>query len=69
MNMKYICHSFLCLLLAAGLGSCTSPLWEDHYSSHVDEILDITLMEAIKANPDLSTFASLLESAGLDERL
>lgn len=54
------------LFLVAGCFSCTDPAWNEHYSSKVDDILDMTLTDAIRQNDDLSTFLTMLEKTGYD---
>ncbi len=49
--------------------SCTDKMWDEHYQSYVDEILDQTLMDAINERPELSIFSGMLKSTGYDSIL
>lgn len=49
----------LCLL--AGLVACTHPAWEEHYSSVTGNVIDKTLKQALKEDPEVSQFVSYLE--------
>ncbi len=67
-NMKKQLKPFLFLALLAGCWSCTNPTWEEHYSSHGD-VLDMTLMDALKSRSNLSEFVQMLEQTGYSEKL
>ncbi|GGF23248.1 fasciclin domain-containing protein [Echinicola rosea] len=64
MNKRY--RYFLLCLVALGLFSC-SDQWADHNEATQD--LNNNLVQMIRADADLSTFASLLEQSGLDKQV
>ena len=60
----------LCCGVAAALTACTDT-WDDHYNSLGDSsgLHEGTLWEAIKSNPDLSNFASVVEGCDFAKSL
>ena len=49
-------------------GGC-SDNWDDHYSGQNSGKSDLTVMEIIKSNPNLSKFAKMIEIAGMEDML
>ena len=43
--------------------------WDEHYEAQVAGVNEGSLWQAIKANPDLSNFASVIEACGYDKSL
>ncbi|AGA77918.1 fasciclin domain-containing protein [Echinicola vietnamensis] len=64
MNRRY--QYFLLCLICLGAFSCGDQ-WEEHNEATQD--LNNNLVQMIRADADLSTFASLLEQSGLDAQL
>ncbi|MCP4312464.1 MAG: fasciclin domain-containing protein [Bacteroidetes bacterium] len=58
-------YTGLALLLGIMLIQSCNPPWEDHYTSQEDQI-NMKVWDAVKENPDYSTFVSLIETEGLD---
>ena len=56
-----------CAFIAA-FTACTDT-WDDHYEAPATGVNDGSLWQAIKANPDLSNFASVIEACGYDKAL
>lgn len=55
--------------ISAALVACTDT-WDDHYGNTIVEgVNEGSLWEAIKHNPDLSNFASVIEATGYDVSL
>lgn len=63
---KTVVSSLFGLLLVSG--GCASD-WDDHYSHKSDNSGDQTVLQLIKSNPQLSTFARMIEIAGMEEML
>lgn len=63
---KTIGCSLLGLLILSG--GCSSD-WDDHYSRQSDSRGDQTVLQLIKSSPELSTFARMIEIAGMEEML
>lgn len=67
--MKYtILKSALFLVLSFGVISCGDD-WDNHYKDDAYEGADISMMEYLNNNSDLSTFVSMIESSGYDNLL
>ncbi len=47
------------------ISSCAETLWDDHYNKN-GETVDIPLWEAVKAEPDFSTFVEIMEKYKMD---
>lgn len=62
----YVSLSAVIVLLLAA--ACTKE-WDDHYDADSFDLPDKTITELIKEQPDLSTFAAMLESSGYDDIL
>lgn len=66
---KLIYGSLLCCGIAAALTACTET-WDDHYESLGNSgIHEGSLWQAIKNNPDLSNFASVVEACDFSKSL
>lgn len=64
-----LCKGLLCCGIAAALTACTDT-WDEHYDSVGNSgIHDGTLWEAIKNNPELSNFASVVEASDFAKSL
>jgi uncharacterized surface protein with fasciclin (FAS1) repeats len=72
--MKMINHNsakFLKAILLGSLlplGACSNE-WDNHYGEAEGSTVNETVLQLIKSNPDLSTFAGMIEAAGLEETL
>jgi len=65
--MKYtILKSVLFLVLSLGVISCSDD-WDNHYNDNQGN--DVSIMEYLNANSDLSIFVSMIESSGYDKLL
>lgn len=62
--------SFVVCLMSFGLmvASC-SDTWDDHYDYQGEGMIEGSLWQAIKQNPNLSNFASVVEACGYDKSL
>ena len=59
---KKISRGLLCCGFAVALTAC-SDTWDDHYDSlSSGSVHEGSLWQAIKSNPDLSNFASVIEA-------
>ena len=58
----------MCCGIAAALTAC-SDTWDDHYEGTIAGANEGTLWDAVKKNPELSNFASVLEATGYDVAL
>ena len=66
---KYIRAGLLCCGAAVAFTACTDT-WDDHYNSVGNSgIHEGTLWQAIKSNPDLSNFASVVEACDFAKSL
>jgi hypothetical protein len=66
---KLIYGGLLCCGIAAALTACTET-WDDHYESLGNSgIHEGSLWQAIKNNPDLSNFASVVEACDFAKSL
>lgn len=66
---KYIRAGLLCCGAAVAFTACTDT-WDDHYNSVGNSgIHEGTLWQAIKSNPDLSNFASVVEASDFAKSL
>ena len=54
--------------IAAAFTAC-SDTWDEHYEGTVADVTQTSLWEAIKQNPNLSNFASVVEATGYDKSL
>jgi len=64
-----ICGGLMCCGIAMALTACTET-WDEHYEGLGNGgINEGTLWEAIKANPDLSNFASVVEASDFAKSL
>lgn len=72
MNSKNIKHIVMAAMVSCGLAAVTTACtdtWDDHYDGTVAGVNGGTLWSAIKANPELQNFASVIEACGYDRRL
>jgi|GEM_PF-2139076 len=67
--MKRLFQSVLCLSVLAGVAACSNPDWNEHYASHVDGVLEETVLEALENEPSVSSFLSLLKETGQQDLL
>ena len=64
-----LCGGLLCCGLAAALTACTDT-WDEHYDSQGSgSVHEGSLWQAIKSNPDLSNFASVVEACDFAKSL
>lgn len=54
--------------ISAATTACTDT-WDDHYEAVAEGVNSGSLWQAIKSNPDLSNFASVIEACGYDKSL
>ena len=65
--MKKTIQALTALVLLAGAVSCTSRDWDEHYSSHMGQILDMSLMDALRGHSsEVGLFIDMLERTGYD---
>ena len=67
-KLKGIAGLFFLLLVSTTpqlLVSCTDT-WDEHYDATAEGVQKGSLWEAIKQNPELSNFASVIEACGYD---
>lgn len=69
MKSKKIYTKVLGLALAALTFTACSDTWDDHYEGTADGVQEGSLWQAIKNNPELSNFASVLQACGFDKSL
>lgn len=69
MNSKKIYTKVLGLALAALTFTACSDTWDEHYEGTADGVLEGSLWQAIKNDPNLSNFASVLQACGFDKSL
>ena len=68
-SIKYLFMAgIVCCGIAAALTAC-SDTWDDHYEGTIQGANDGSLWDAIKQNPDLSNFRSVLEATDYDKAL
>ena len=67
---KIMCAGLVCCGFAAAITACTET-WDDHYDSLGDSsgMHEGTLWQAIKNNPELSNFASVVEACDFAKSL
>ena len=68
-DMKRLFQSVLCLSVLAGMAACSNPDWNEHYASHVDGVLEETVLEALENETSVSSFLSLLKETGQQDLL
>lgn len=69
MKSKKIYTKVLGLALAALTFTACSDTWDEHYEGLADGVQEGSLWQAIKSDPELSNFASVLEACGFDKSL
>ncbi len=69
MKRRYIYKEVLGLALAALTFTACTDTWDDHYEGTASGVNEGSLWKAIKQNPDLSNFASVIEATGYDKQL
>ena len=67
-NIKYITACLLCCYFVATLTSCQENEWDKYYGRD-DAGTDVTLMQAIDANSELSAFAAVVRQSGMEPLL
>ena len=65
---KIICAGLVSCGIAAALTACTDT-WDEHYDAQASQAIEGSLWQAIKQNPNLSNFASVVEACGYDKSL
>lgn len=69
MKRRYIYQKVLGLALAALTFTACTDTWDDHYEGTATGVNEGSLWKAIKQNPNLSNFASVIEATGFDKQL
>ena len=69
MKSKKLYTKVLGLALAALTFTACSDTWDEHYEGLADGVQEGSLWQAIKSDPELSNFASVLEACGFDKSL
>ena len=69
MKSKKLYTKVLGLALAALTFTACSDTWDEHYEGLADGVHEGSLWQAIKSDPELSNFASVLEACGFDKSL
>ncbi|MBD5281322.1 MAG: fasciclin domain-containing protein [Bacteroides sp.] len=57
------------MLLLLALSAGCADEWDSHYAHRDSESSRLTVMQLLKSNPDLSTFAEMVETAGMADML
>lgn len=65
---SYTKQAAAAVMAALCCASC-SDTWDDHYSTSSEGVINETLWEAIRNNPDLSNFAKVAQACGYDKTL
>lgn len=69
MKRNHIYKTVLGLAVAALTLTACSDEWDSHYNTTAEGTLSGTLWDAIKADPNLSNFASVVQACGYDKSL